>query len=381
MKYFLFNHVGSFNHGCEAIVRGTMNIISNTDKECSFVLSSFAPETDKDIEGIETRLFATRPLNTFENLVSAFNVKLLHSEEYALKKMYSDVTAQAQDCDICLSVGGDTYCYGDNHGIRVLTKELKKSGKKVVLWGASIGEEDLTDEKLESMKDFDAIFTRESLTFELLKNKNANENIFLSPDPAFCMERDEVEPIEGFTKENTLGLNVSPLVESYNPKITKITEDFIKYVLENTTLKILLIPHVIEQGNNDYEYMFKFYERFSASGRVAILPPDLNAKQYKGYIARTGFFIGARTHATIAAYSSGVPTAVLGYSVKSRGLAKDLFGEEKYVVNSRQLESAQPIIDEFNALIKNEREIKETLMRKIPFYLRDAMQMGTKLLK
>lgn len=381
MKYFLFNHVGSFNHGCEAIVRGTVNIISNADPKSEFVLSSFNPETDNCINAIEKRSFATRPLTFYEKIVSAFSIKLCHSEEYALKRMYSDIVAQAQDCDICLSIGGDTYCYGDNHGIQVLTRELKKSGKKVVLWGASIGEEDLSEEKLKSLEVFDAIFTRESLTYDLLKNKNANENIFLNPDPAFCMERDNVEAIEGFTKENTLGLNVSPLVEGYNPQITQITKDFIKYIFENTTLRILLIPHVIENGNNDYEYMMKFYEEFRDSGRIEILPPDLNAKQYKGYIANTRFFIGARTHATIAAYSSGVPTAVLGYSVKSRGLAKDLFGEEKYVLNSRTLTDAQPVIDEFNTLIENEEEIKETLMKKMPVYLRNAMQMGDKLIK
>lgn len=380
MKYFLFNHVGSLNHGCEAIVRGTVNIISNADSSAEFVLSSFAPETDSGILEVEKRSFVTRPLTAFEKLVSAFNVKIMNSEEYALKKMYSEMKAQAQDCDICISIGGDTYCYGDNHGIQVFTRELKKSGKKVVLWGASIGEEDLDDNKLLSLGDFDAIFTRESLTYELLKNKNVNKKIFLNPDPAFCMERDDVNLIEGFSKENTLGLNVSPLVEGYNPEITKITVDFIKYIIENTALKILLIPHVVEDGNNDYEYMMNFYEKFRETGRIDILPSNLNAKQYKGYIANTRFFIGARTHATIAAYSSGVPTAVLGYSVKSRGLAKDLFGEERFVLNSRKLTEAQPLIDTFNSLVENEAEIKETLMKKIPLYLRNAMKMGDELI-
>lgn len=380
MKYFLFNHVGSLNHGCEAIVRGTVNIISNADSNAEFVLSSFAPETDSGILEVEKRSFVTRPLTAFEKLVSAFNVKIMNSEEYALKKMYSEMKAQAQDCDICISIGGDTYCYGDNHGIQVFTRELKKSGKKVVLWGASIGEEDLDDNKLLSLGDFDAIFTRESLTYELLKNKNVNKKIFLNPDPAFCMERDDVNLIEGFSKENTLGLNVSPLVEGYNPEITKITVDFIKYIIENTALKILLIPHVVEDGNNDYEYMMNFYEKFRETGRIDILPSNLNAKQYKGYIANTRFFIGARTHATIAAYSSGVPTAVLGYSVKSRGLAKDLFGEERFVLNSRKLTEAQPLIDTFNSLVENEAEIKETLMKKIPLYLRNAMKMGDELI-
>lgn len=381
MKYFLFNHVGSLNHGCEAIVRGTVNIISNADADAEFVLSSFNPETDKVIDEVEKRRFATRNLTYVEKLVAAINFKLHKSEEYALRKMYSDIVSQAQDCDVCISIGGDTYCYGDNHGIQVLTRELKKSGKKVVLWGASVGEEDLTEQKLRSLADFDAIFTRESLTCDLLKSKNANSSIFLNPDPAFCMERDEVKAIEGFTKENTLGLNVSPLVESYNPEITQVTKAFIRYILNNTTLKILLIPHVLEDGNNDYEYMLSFFDEFKSSSRIAILPPDLNAKEYKGYIAQTRFFIGARTHATIAAYSSGVPTAVLGYSVKSRGIAKDLFGEELCVLNSRTLKSEEPLVGAFNTLVEKENEIKGTLMRKIPLYLRDAMQMGEKIVK
>lgn len=381
MKYFLFNHVGSLNHGCEAIVRGTVNIVSNSDADAEFVLSSYRPETDDGIIEVEKRKFATRSLTAMEKLIAAIDFKLYHSEEYALKKMYSDVVIQAQDCDVCISIGGDTYCYGDNHGIQVLTRELKKSGKKVVLWGASVGEEDLTAMKLKSFADFDAIFTRESLTYDLLKSKNVNENIFLNPDPAFCMEREKVKPIDGFKKENTLGLNVSPLVKGYNSKITQVTKDFIRYILDNTTLKILLIPHVVEDGNNDYEYMLNFFEDFKDSSRIAILPPDLSAKQYKGYIAQTKFFVGARTHATIAAYSSGVPTAVLGYSVKSRGIAKDLFGEELCVVNSRTLENADPVIQAFNTLVEKEQEIKDTLMRKIPMFLRDAMLMGEELTK
>lgn len=379
MKYFLFNHQGSVNHGCEAIVRGTVNIIGNSDEDCSFKLSSYNADTDRNIDGIELCNFATRSLSKIETLVSALNIKIKHSEEYALKKMYSPIVEQAENCDICLSVGGDTYCYGDNRGIQVLTRELKKTGKKVYLWGASIGEEDLTDEKLQSLKDFDAIFARESLTYNLLKEKNANENIFLHADPAFCMEREEMELPNGFVKENTIGLNVSPLVAKQNPEITKATEDFIKYLIDNTTLNVLLIPHVVESGNNDYEYMLPFFEKYRSSGRIEIVSDSLNAMQYKGIIAKLRFFIGARTHATIAAYSSGVPTFVLGYSVKSRGIAKDLFDNEDYVVDVSNIHNEDVLIDALNKLLRDEDEIRRILLRKIPLFLRSSMQMGEKL--
>lgn len=379
MKYFLFNHSGSLNHGCEAIVRGTMNIIENYDKDCSFLLSSFDPESDRIIDSIDVEKFKPRALTKTETYISALNVKLKNSEEYALKKMYSPIVEQAKDCDICLSIGGDTYCYGNNREIRVLTNELKNSGKKVVLWGASIGEEDLSDEKLASLKVFDAIFARESLTYNLLKEKNANENIFLNADPAFCMDREDVPLPEGFTKDNTLGINVSPLVEKKNAEITEAVKAFTEYVIENTTLNIMLVPHVVEEGNSDYEYMLPFLKQYKDSGRIAMASPGLNAKQYKGLIAKLRLFIGARTHSTIAAYSSGVPAFVLGYSVKSRGIATDIFGDDRYVADVLKITDESVLVDALNTLLEDENEIRETLRRKIPMMLRSSMQMGAKL--
>lgn len=380
MKYFLFNHAGSKNHGCEALVRGTVNIIENSDGNAEFALSSYDAQAD-NIDGVEVKQSATRELTFSEKIIAALDLRINKSEKYALEKMYSTVVADASECDVCLSVGGDTYCYGNNHGIQVLTKELKKAGKKVILWGASIGKEDLTEEKLKSLGDFDAIFAREPITFELLKEANANDKIFLFSDPAFCMERASVEMPEGFTRENTLGFNISPLIAKSNPKTLEIAENFIDFIFENTTLKVLLVPHVVEDNNNDYEFMKPVYEKFSETGRIAILPQTLNAMQYKGYIAHTRFFIGARTHSTIAAYSSGVPTIALGYSVKARGIAKDIFGEERNVLNFNSMTDAAPLKKEFLKLVEEENEIKGELMRSIPLRMRSAMEAGEMLQK
>ena len=381
MKYFLFNHEGSKNHGCEAIVRGSMNIIENSDEKAEFVLSSNNPSDDEILNNITVKAARTRALTKVEKLIAAVDLKINNSETYALQKMYSPIVSDAEDCDVCLSVGGDTYCYGDNHGIQVLTRELKKRGKKTVLWGASIGAEDLSERKLESLRDFNAIFTREPITYELLKANGANDNIYLFSDPAFCMERVEVEPIDGFTRENTLGFNISPLVASGDPRKKEIAEDFLRFVFENTTMKVLLVPHVVEENNNDYDFMKPIFEKFEHTGRIAILPSDLEARQYKGYIAGTRFFVGARTHSTIAAYSSGVPTIALGYSVKARGIAKDIFGEEKYVLDIKAMTDYEELRDEFLKLLENENEIRRDLMKSIPLRMRSAMEAGEMLQK
>ena len=87
-------------------------------------------------------------------------------------------------------------------------------------------------------------------------------------------------------------------------------------------------------------------------------------------ISNCRMFIGARTHATIAAYSTKVPTLVLGYSVKSRGIAKDLFGtDEKYVLPVSDLKSDDYLVNGFKWLAENEEKIKNTLEDKMPNYI------------
>lgn len=121
-----------------------------------------------------------------------------------------------------------------------------------------------------------------------------------------------------------------------------------------------------KKGNNDYETLKEFFERYKETNRVFLLPDHLNATEYKGYIARMRFFIGARTHATIAAYSTGIPTMVLGYSVKSKGIAQDLFGEEKLVLGIDEISDAGKLIAKFEEMKNEEDSIKEILKNKIP---------------
>ena len=84
-------------------------------------------------------------------------------------------------------------------------------------------------------------------------------------------------------------------------------------------------------------------------------------------------FIGARTHATIAAYSSCVPTLVLGYSVKSRGIAKDLFGtEEHYVLPVQNLENADDLAKAFCWMYNNENQVRTYLQEIMPGYIQSA---------
>ena len=88
-------------------------------------------------------------------------------------------------------------------------------------------------------------------------------------------------------------------------------------------------------------------------------------------------FIGARTHATIAAYSTCVPTLVVGYSVKARGIAKDLFGSaENYVLPVQTLENKDDLINAFEWLRAEEEHIRTHLQQIMPEYKKSAAYGG-----
>lgn len=368
MKIMMYGHDGSLNRGCEAIVRSSSEMIKDRVKGSKIILASGKPETDKMLNKLD-EVFNGSSVEFKPNLLQkvriASEVKLLKSEHYALGKIYKNVIEKIKDIDVLLSIGGDNYCYGEQPGFYEINRRVKASGKKLALWGCSIGEEDMSERKLEDLKNFDLILARETLTYDMLKNKGLT-NMKLVADPAFTMAKEELPLPKGWKENDTIGLNFSPLVLNRNKESAEAVRELIKHILKVTKSTIALTPHVMIEGNDDFKTLNTFYEEFKDTGRVIILPNNLNAIQYKGYIARMRAFIGARTHATIAAYSNSIPTMVLGYSVKSRGIAKDLFGYERLVLGINEISDSNKLKNAFDEMIRDENEIRKHLNKTIP---------------
>jgi polysaccharide pyruvyl transferase WcaK-like protein len=146
----------------------------------------------------------------------------------------------------------------------------------------------------------------------------------------------------------------------------------IRYLLDNTDMKVYLIPHVVWKDNDDRIPLTLLKKAFDSDERV-ILSNDAPAAELKGLISSLRFFVGARTHSTIAAYSSCVPTLVAGYSVKARGIARDLMGtEEGFVVPVQQMHENGELCSAFKNIMDRESEIKKQLENIIPSYIDNA---------
>ncbi len=378
----MFNHSGSHNLGCEAIILSTIKILEKACPGNEYFLSSYRPCEDLALNNKLTLLpFEAKVLKPTEHARAYISHHLFKDDSYSNKKAYDEFLTQAKMADLCLSVGGDTYCYGNNSLIRILSEEILKAGKKLYLWGASVGEEDLDDNKLRNLSKFSGIFARESLTYELIKSKKVNENIFLFPDPAFNLDSKKIELPEEIEKGNTVGINLSPIVIKQNEELLNTVVKLAIYIAENTDMTLALISHVKGNFQGDEEVLEKFYRLLPSKVQAKIIKTgnELNSEQTKYLISKLRFLICARTHASIAAYSTGVPALVLGYSVKARGIAKDIFGSENYVADVREKEFEQRLFDEFFSLMENEKKFRERLKEKSEYLKQASLKAGEKL--
>ena len=249
-----------------------------------------------------------------------------------------------------------------------------------MLLGCSIEPELLSDpDIIEDMRRYTCIIARESLTWQALCQAGLKEKSYLVPDPAFLLPARKRPVPEGFLEGSMVGLNVSPMVveRECRPGITMENyRRLIRHILEKTDMGVALIPHVVWKTNDDRTVLRALFKEFQKTGRVVMIE-DADCETLKGYIARCRFFIGARTHATIAAYSSLVPTLVLGYSVKARGIALDLFGTwENYVLPVQSLQREDELTEGFDWLLREEERIKKRLETVMPAYLERARQTG-----
>ena len=398
-KLIVYMHAGSGNHGCEAIVNSLCHMIKEKVK-----LVSYFGEEDERYSLKE--LCEIRGERRFENHKAAHVLyygyrKLTGDRESFIRYRYGDVFKK-EAAPLAISIGGDNYCYENMLGdLRLANSAFNRRGTRTVLLGCSIEPELLKRKEIaEDLRKYHTIIARESITYEALKeafgktSKEISEKtdkgmaeavsggcpeVLCFPDPAFTLMAKELPLPEGFALGNTVGINVSPMIQD-NEKKSGVTmenhKELISFIIQNTDMQITLIPHVVWERNDDRGPLHELYRAFADTGRVVEIG-DGGCEELKGFIGRCRFFVGARTHATIAAYSMGVPTLVAGYSVKARGIARDLFGtDENYVLPVQSLEKKDDLTKGFQWLLSHEKEVREKLGEVMPGYKERALETG-----
>ena len=386
----LYMHAGSGNHGCEAIADSTLKLIEKKRQEAGVdtlipvivATNSVAEDRKYSLGALEKKglcvlvedrhidrefiphvlYYVYRKVSGDKESFQRFKYKDAFK---AFDKAVSDHKEKNPNVEfsgkpLAVSIGGDNYCYPEMVDDLILAHNVfKKKGFETVLWGCSIEPDSLMNGWLrEDLKSYDRIYARESITRDAIVVAGVEaDRVELRKDPAFELDTSKVSIPKLFLPGKTVGINLSPMVQNKEtvPGITiENYKNFIKYILEETDQNVALIPHVVWANNDDRRPLEELYLEFKDTKRVVLIG-DAPAHELKGYISKCSFFVGARTHSTIAAYSSGVPTLVIGYSVKSRGIATDLFGSyENYVLPVQELKEPDEMIKAYKWILEKQ---------------------------
>lgn len=239
--------------------------------------------------------------------------------------------------DYILDMGeGDSFSdiYGKQRFVRINTPKriFRFLGKKQLLLPQTIGpfkDPKIAKEAKKSIEKSDVVMTRDKLSYDYVINNTSQKNVKELIDVAFFMPYTKKEFKN--TKIN-IGLNISSLMwhggytknNQFGFKVDyqQLMRQTIDFFLSQPNVQIHLVPHVVllnAHVENDYEISRIIQDEFN-SDKITLAPFFLDPIDAKNYISGLDFFVGARMHACIAAFSSGVPLYPVAYSRKFNGL-------------------------------------------------------------
>ena len=373
MSVFLCGETGIINRGCEAIIRATVDLLPV--KSGDIWLATMNLKMDQPVikglgvNGIEYKKYPS----CFHKVIYGGLARIFRgsfiNQYYRQRPLFKYVRSG----DLCLNIGGDTYCCSTPSLSYALNEHNERKGVPTILWCCSIDDIVIDRQMKRDLLRYKYIFVRESISYEnLVKVGIPKHKLVKCCDPAFTLKARKVDLPKGFLPSKTVGINVSELVvNGHNLKAYSCFVELIRYIIEKTDLSVCLIPHVynVSKNSNDFGIMKRMVND-CPSDRVFLIDREYDCEQLKYIISQCQFFIGSRTHATIAAYSSCVPTIAVGYSVKSKGIATDIFGSwENYVIPAETIKNGDQLIDAFLFLQKNEDNLAKRLEEFLPGYI------------
>lgn len=220
------------------------------------------------------------------------------------------------------------------------------------------------------MKKAATVYTRDTQSKKVAEELSGRE-ILLTTDVAFALpyEKQEVgQPDKikvglnpsgllwagGYTHDNQFGLTID---------YQKFCWDVCEKLSRDDRYEVFLIPHVGtasggEQGDENDGAVCRVIQQKYPNMKIL---DDINTPMdIKGYLAGMDVFIGARMHATIGAFSSGVATIPVSYSRKFEGLYGSL--DYEYVIHALQ-DSTEDAVQKTISYIENYKELQNAVAR------------------
>jgi len=254
--------------------------------------------------------------------------------------------------------GGDSFTdlYGEKRFQAMCrTKRLAlDNGRPLILLPQTLGPFKDSAKKAEAvdiLRRAHAIWVRDSKSYEFLKSELGSDFdparhhlgvdmavLLPTTQPAIAVPSvidgwlsDAATPVAGLNVSGLLWQNAEQaqadfgLADNHRRQLLSAARTILD---SDPNMRLVLVPHVNRPENDpesDWEAARALETMLQSEygDRTATLPQDYSAPELKATISRMDWFAGARMHATIAGFSSGVPTLGLGYSDKAAGVFEE----------------------------------------------------------
>ncbi len=345
MKIIIANAaVNNGNRGCVALSLSSMYIIDKILNNRNIPHTFYLPQSGYDKKEEHTikvgeitlkfvSLMDITPLTVKQYVKNLIKYLAKWKEYQATKKVY-------KEADFILDIGqGDSFAdiYGKSRFDWIFSQYQlgMKLKKTYCILPQTIGPFEVPAIRKQACKGINyakCVMTRDKQSYdfvkELLSEKVVSEIIdvaFFMPYKKKVFDSDSIHVglnvsallwYGGYTRDNQFGLKVD---------YPSLIRSIIDYFLKQANVKVHLIPHVVgseRHVENDYAVSFDLVEEYNRPDLI-LSPLFLDPISAKNYIAGMDFFMGARMHSTIAAFSSEVPVYPMAYSRKFNGLFID----------------------------------------------------------
>lgn len=371
----------SGNKGCEALAYSFFEILNEIGKRNNMCINAYmlVPCTIKEI--IASVIIKKRMYLDLREKFKSFtfmHVKLEFMPYYKGGIILPNVKKLDFVFDF---TAGDSFTdlYGEErfYARTAIKEKIIRYRVPLVLGSQTIGPfEDAAVKKraVSVIKKSAEVFVRDINSYEYVKEISGRLSV-MTLDIAFLlpykkqMERLHASGIRiGFNPSGLLW-NLEKMV---NTKI-KLSVDYhaycsrvIEYLMSEKHYEVELIVHSYSLNtnvlDNDLTAVQKLKQQYSQLKVAPFFETSIDAKSY---ISSLDMFIGARMHATIAAYSSGVPVIPFSYSRKFEGLYESL--EYPYVIQGTSMETDYAVnqtiewIENHDQLVANRKQHEKVI--------------------
>lgn len=286
-----------------------------------------------------------------------------------------DLSQALVRCDLVLDIGeGDSFSdiYGwKRFAYLVLTKlRVVWRGKPLVLSPQTIGPfrnplaRWVSDRALNQAR---LVFSRDGLSSRYLESRKLAAPWHEAIDVAFALPFERSEKAAGRTR---IGLNVSGLLwaggytgaNQFGLRLDyrKTIVALVDALLEHDGVDVVVVPHVVVPARREEDDLYASRELVATRPQLAIAGPFDSPVAVKSFISGLDFFVGARMHACIAAFSAGVACVPMAYSRKFVGLFNTL--EYPHVADCTS-EDARTVLDKIGAGFAQRAQLTDDVTR------------------